>query len=157
MPMRQRITAAAALLVLGSLAMLFLGGEVTRCLGPLGRTFVESVRDGCIAPSVGPGMPIGAAAVVAATLSLLEGPGVRPRASLIGAAGGASVALVAYWLLRPIAVTGATSTGDIITVNLPFDRWASLAAGIAGAGFGWLLGLWRSRPREPRLRLSLSK
>ena len=147
--MRQRITGAVGLLVLGTLALVFLGTQVTRCIGPLGgRTMVEAVRDGCISPSVGAGMPIFVAALVAGVLVLLPRASERPRQSLIGAVGGVVAGLVAYLVLRPTLLTGATTAGDVITVPLPFDWWALLSAGIAGAGAGWLLGVVSLRSRS---------
>jgi hypothetical protein len=116
---------------------------------------VEAVRDGCISPSVGAGMPIFVAALVAGVLVLLRRPGARRRESLIGAVAGTVAGLLASLVLRPTLLTGATTAGDVISVPLPFDWWALLTAGIAGAGAGWLLGLVSSGSR-PSLRPSRS-
>ena len=148
MSMRQRIAAAAGLLVLGGLGVIFLGVRVTRCLGPLGqRTPIEAIRDGCLDPTLGPGPVIGVAAVVAALLLLLPASRAHATGSMIGALAGASVGISGYWLLRPTSMTGPTARGDVITIALPLDPWALIAAGIAGAGVGWLLGRWLARRR----------
>jgi hypothetical protein len=143
-----RVAAAGGLLVLGASALPFLGTQVTRCLGPLGRTLADSIRDGCIEPSVGPGMPLFAVALVAASLLLVQGRPAMTRPAIGWAAIGAMVGVIVYLLVRPTSVTGPTSTGEVITVALPFDRWALLTTAIVGAGLGWLVSRW---PRRPRL------
>ncbi len=142
-----RVAAAAGLLALGASALVFLGTQVTRCLGPLGRTFADSVRDGCIEPSVGPGMPIFAVALVAAAVLLFPTRPATARPAVAWAAMGAMVGVIVYLLVRPTTVTGPTATGEVITARLPFDSWALLTAAIAGAGVGWLAGRWPRRPR----------
>jgi hypothetical protein len=152
MPLRQRITGSIALLALGGLAWVFLGGTpVTRCLGPLGRTIVDSVRDGCVSPTVGIGFSIAAATLVAATLNLASGPGDRLPAKLAGAAAGVVVGLLGYLAIRHGSITGPTLTGAVETVPLPFDWPALAAACVLGAGAGWLLADALSRLRLARL------
>jgi drug/metabolite transporter (DMT)-like permease len=151
MPMRQRITGSVGLLILGGVAALFLGGTaVTRCLGPLGRTLVDSVRDGCITPTVGFGGAIAAAAVVAAVLNLEPAVAERMQEKLLGALVGVVAGVVAYLAVRPTSVTGPTMTGEVITVALPFDWWALVVAAILGGGVGWLLGRWLRQPEVVR-------
>ena len=145
-----RVFIASGLVAFAALAASFLGIQVTRCTGPLGgRTTAEAIRDGCISPSVGPGMPILALAFIAAAMliapSLLRATRASPVRSVGWAAMGALDGLVAYWFLRPTSFTGPTTAGETITVPLPLDVWALITAGIAGAGIGWLLGLWLGR------------
>jgi hypothetical protein len=154
MPTRQRISGAVAIVVLGGLAMVFVSPQVTRCLGGFDRTFVEAVRDGCLSPSVGPAWGIGAVTLVAAVLQLLPQPGVRLGRSAVGAVTGALIAVALYWLVRPIALTGRTSSGELIAVQLPIDWWALLAGATVGAGAGWVAGLWLSGRTQSRLGLS---
>lgn len=149
MATNQRIAWSAGLLVLAGVAVLFLGaGDVTRCLGPLGRTEVEALRDGCISLHVGVGIPIGALAFVAAVLCLQGARGGDVRRRFAGAVAASAAGLAAYWLFRPISFTGPTSTGENITVQLSVD-WAAFAtAGIVGAGVGWLLSMLLRRGRS---------
>lgn len=111
----------------------------------------ESIRDGCITPSVGLGMPALALTVIGAVLlltpSFVRAARARPIQSLAWTAMGALDGMVAYWFLRPTSFTGPTTAGDVITVPLPFDVWALAAVGIAGAGIGWLVGGWVVRRR----------
>jgi hypothetical protein len=148
----QRIRGAIGLVIVGGFALVFLGTEVTHCLGPLGRTLVQSIQDGCLKPGAGIAMPAGAAWVAAAALLLLP---IR-RSALPGAALGAIVGGVivgvAYGLQPPTSLTGPTSYGDVITVVLPFDWNLLLAAVIGGATLGLIVGSRLPRSRSLRLR-----
>ena len=147
MAYRVRVIEAVGLVILGVFAVLFFGPGVTQCLGPLGRTLVESVRDGCVTPTVGVGMPIAIAGVVTATLLVLPVARNGRQNALVGGAFGAVVGTLAYLALRTTTLTGPTSTGEAITVALPIDVYATVAAALAGGGLGAVVG---SRLRLPR-------
>ena len=148
MSLRLRILGVIGLVVFGSVAAVFLGTEVTRCLGPLGRTLVQSIADGCIRPGVGVVMPVEALWLSAATLLLLPLPRKAFRPAAFGAVLGGVAATVACFVLPPTTMTGPTSFGEIITVALPFDWNLLLAALIGGVATGGIIG---SRlPRRPR-------
>jgi hypothetical protein len=147
MAVRMRVANAAGLVVLAGLAVLFLGGGVGRCLGPLGVTEVQCISVGGYTPTVGLGMPVGAGAVVLALLLLFPVPVTRLAPASIAAIVGAAALALAYVLFRTTEMTGATSTGEVITVALPLDGFAMLAAGIAGGGLGFIIG-GRVNPRR---------
>lgn len=141
MPTSRRIAVAALLLVLAGLAVVFLGGGVGSCLGPLGVTTVQCIHATGITPAVGLGAPLGALALVAAILLLRPGT-ANPRWRFAGASIGAVAGAFAYLALRQSSMTGASSTGDVITVTLLVDSPALVAVAILAAGAGWLLGGW---------------
>lgn len=142
MSLQVRVLRAAVLVVLGLLALVFIGSDVTGCLGPLGRTFVQSIADGCTKPGIGIAVPIGVAFVLVAVLSL-EWPIRRPiRHRVVIAASAAIVAVAAYLVARPTELTGPTSTGAVITVELPLDLAMVAVAALVAGGFGWVVSRW---------------
>ncbi|MEO5704001.1 MAG: hypothetical protein ABIZ52_03110 [Candidatus Limnocylindrales bacterium] len=147
MAYRTRVMIVVGLVMLGALAVIFLGVGVPECLGPLVRTLVESVRDGCVTPTVGLGMPIAIGGVVAGVLLVLPMARNGRRGALVGGAFGAVVGILAYLALRATTITGPTSAGDLITVALPIDVNAAVAAALASGGLGAIIG---SRLRTPR-------
>ena len=154
MSIRQRILGAIGLAILGGFAMVFVGTQVTRCLGPLGRnrTLVESIKDGCIEPGVGIALPVLALFLAAAALLALPVRRAGNRGAALGAAFGAVVAALACAVLPPTSMTGPTSYGEVITVTLPFDWNLLLAAVITGAAIGLILGSrLLLRPRDSTL------
>jgi hypothetical protein len=147
MTLRMRVANAVGLFALAGLAVLFLGGGVGRCLGPLGVTEVQCISVGGYTPTVGLGMPIGSGAVMLALLLLLPVRRTRLAPASITAIVGAGALCLAYVLFRTTSMTGATSTGEVITVALPFDAFGMVAAGIAGGGLGFIIG-GRMNPRR---------
>jgi hypothetical protein len=147
----QRILGAIGLVILGGLAMVFVGTQVTSCLGPLGRTLVQSIADGCIKPGVGPAMPVAALWLAAAALLLVPMPRSMFRGAALGAVVGAAVAAVSWAVLPPTSMTGPTSYGDVITIALAFDWNLLLAALIAGATLGLIVGSRLLLRRSPGL------
>ena len=152
MALPARVLRFAALLLLGFLALVFIGSDVTSCLGPLGRTYVQSIADGCVQPGIGKALPIGVAFVLIAVVSL-DWPPRRPiRHRLVIAGLAAVVAVVGYVASRPTSLTGPTSTGEVITVALPLDLAMVAVAAMVAGGFGWVVSRWiRFAPgRGPR-------
>ncbi len=135
----QRNVAALGLVALGGLALVFLGQSVTRCLGPLGRTLVDSIRDGCVDPTAGAGAPVGVLLFLSAILVAFPVRRSGLLAGLIGAVLGGAAATTTYLLARQTSVTGATMTGEVITIPLPIDWAMVLTAVIGGAGIGFLV------------------
>ena len=140
MSIRQRIFGAVGLVIVGGLGFVFIGTDVTSCLGPLGRTLVQSIADGCTKPGVGVVMPVEALWLSAAALLLLPLRRTTFRAAAVGAVLGGGAATVACLLLAPTTMTGPTSYGEIITVDLPFDWNLLLAALGAGVTSGLIIG-----------------
>ncbi|HJP89081.1 MAG TPA: hypothetical protein VJ850_08615 [Candidatus Limnocylindrales bacterium] len=157
MSTRIRVVGAAGLLLLALLAIVFVGSDVTSCLGPLGRTYVQSLADGCIKPGIGLPVPVGIAFVLAALL-LLEPPSRRAVRSRIGLAGVLAVVSVgAYLVTRPTSLTGATSTGAVITVQLPVDVAMVAVAGLVAGGVGWFGSRWIApRPSSSLVAVALA-
>jgi hypothetical protein len=147
MAYRTRVIVVVGLVILGALALTFLGVGVTQCVGPLNRTLVESVRDGCFTPTVGLGPAILIAGVVAAVLLVLPIARNGRRGALAGGVVGAVVGTLAYLALRATTLTGLTAAGELITVELPIDSYAAVSAALAGGGLGAVIG---SRLRTPR-------
>jgi hypothetical protein len=124
--------AALGALLVGLLAVVFLGTQVGSCLGPLGVTAIQCARASGIYPTVGLGLPVMALAIGAATG--LAWPGVlrpidRTAAAIVI---GVFLGVVAYLALRPRTRTAAISTGEVITLELPLDVPAVVAAAVAG-------------------------
>jgi hypothetical protein len=150
MSLRMRIVVALVLLALALLAILFLGSDVTSCLGPLGRTYVQSLADGCTKPGIGAAIPVAIGLVLAALL-VVEPPSKQPRTFRLAIAFlAALVAVVSYLVGRPTQLTGPTSTGEVITVALPLDLAMVAVAAMVAGGFAWFASRWiRGRP-SPR-------
>jgi hypothetical protein len=147
MAYRTRVVVVVGLVILGALALIFLGNGVTQCLGPLDRTLVESVRDGCLTPTVGLGPPIAIAGIVAAVLLILPVARNGRRMALAGGILGAVVGTLGFLAMRATTLTGLTGGGELITVELPVDNYAVVSAALAGGGLGAVIG---SRLRMPR-------
>ena len=141
MAYRSRVIVAVGLVILGALAIAFLfGGPAASCLGPIGVTAVECIRSSGIAPNVGIGLPIGVAILVGAALLVLPVARNGRRGALVGGALGAVAGTLAYLAFRATTMTGPTSTGDVITVELPIDVYAAVAAALAACGLGAVIG-----------------
>jgi len=136
----------AGVVLAGLVAAVVLGGSVARCLGPLGVTGIQCAQASGWYPSVGAGLPafvacLGIAALVAA-------PELRRPLALAGLVVGGLAASVAYLALRPTVWTGPTSTGQVISLELPLDVTALTFVGLLGALGGLALaGAVRHRRR----------
>jgi hypothetical protein len=150
--------AAILIVVIG---LIFFGGQVPICLGPLNRTWVQ-----CIAainagpePDYSPGPAEGAWVAVGAGL-LLVAIAILPwrRPSIWAVAGlfeagavGAIIGAIAYELTRETSLTGPTSSGRIITVTFgpnAADRelHAAIGAGLAIITAAVMVTRWRPDP-----------
>jgi hypothetical protein len=129
----QRWMAASIVLAAGLFLRLFYGTQNPGCLGPLGVTHVQCVAVSGVAPTVWWGPAFLVVAVFAA--AWIAWPIKRGRwvASLIAAILGFATGAAIYLAARPRVLEGPTSTGEHLTVLLPVDRFALLAAGLAGA------------------------
>ena len=127
------------------LAFIFLGPVGPGCLGPLGVTAIQCYAANDMTPSAGASLPI-SVLIAGAALLVITG---RPRSwrlavalAALGVMGGG----LAYLLLRPTEMSGPISTGAVITLSLPVDPPALLAAAVAGAFAGILMAI--SLPRS---------
>ncbi len=138
------------ILAMGLLAAVFLPSPVGGCLGPIGVTGIQCAKATGIYPSVGPGMPIlGASLLFAAVVGIPESPIGWRRLLVAGA--GAGIGIAVYIWLRPTTWSGPTSTGEVITVALPFDLSALVVAGLVGASAALVLD-WAWRRVRPASR-----
>lgn len=142
MNVQRRVVVSLGLVVVAVVGMVFLGTHVTSCLGPLGRTLVQSLADGCTSPYVDTFAPVVAALLVVTVLIWFPSRGRDRRRAALGALIGAAVGIAIYALVRTTSMTGPTSTGEVITVTLPFDWLAAATAAVIAGGIGWLLGSW---------------
>jgi hypothetical protein len=153
MSITRRVLVVAGLLVVALIALVFVGTSVTGCLGPLGRTAVQSLADGCTSPYLSPGVAVPVALLVLAFVVAFDAPGGTARPRVAGAVVGALVGAAAYSVGRTTSMTGPTSTGAVITVTLPFDPLAAAVAAVVGGGIGWVILGWvgklTSRPSRP--------
>lgn len=135
-----RLLAFVGVLALGFVATIFLvGGQVGSCLGPLGVTEVQCIRASGVAPTVGMALPIILGLVAVAAFALFPVPHHRARAGIVSGVAGAIVGAIAYVVLHPSSMTGATSTGEVITVPLPIDAPALVSVALVGAAGAALL------------------
>jgi len=138
-----RVLVAAALVLIGMTATIFLGGERGACLGPLGVTEVECAQTTGIVPSFGIGLPILAVAL-AGSVFVLAPVSADARVPVIaaGIVGGA-IGGLAFLALRPQTMDGLTSSDSWISIARPLDENALATAIVVGAFAGSYL--WRLR------------
>jgi hypothetical protein len=149
MSITRRVLVVAGLLVITLVSLVFVGTNGSGCLGPLGRTVVPSLADGCTSPYLSPGVAIPVALLVLAFVVAFDAPVAGVRARLAGAMIGAVLAVAVYALERTTTMTGPTSTGAVITVTLPFDPLAATIAALIGGGIGWMATGWVAKLRRP--------
>jgi hypothetical protein len=148
MNVRRRIAATAALAAVALVALAFVGTRVTNCLGPLGRTHVQSLADGCASLYADPATLVVPAFLVIAVLIWFVPRGSEARPAVLGALIGAVVAIAFYASFRPTSLAGPISTGEVITVILPFDCvFAATVAVFLGCA-GWMLAIALARLRR---------
>lgn len=140
MTRRTRLLMFAGVVALAFVVAIFVvGGQVGSCLGPLGVTEVQCIRATGITPTVGIALPIILALVALAALALFPVPRSKSLWAAIGGIAGAIVAAIGYLAFHPTSITGPTSTGEVITVQLPIDGPALVGAVVAGAAVVALL------------------
>jgi hypothetical protein len=135
------ILAACVLLIAGSL--LFLGGQVPGCLGPLDVTEVQCVsgfnlsHDPVWSPGPGATWLVAALAFVLATSAVVPWRALSSRSAAVviaSAVPGSLAGLLVYAVSRPVTLTGPISTGEVITVVLPWNVDAQVLDMVIGAG-----------------------
>jgi hypothetical protein len=140
-----RVAWAVLILAIGTVAALLFGNQYPGCLGPIGVTHVECIEITGIAPTVYWRPTIAIVAVTAALLVIR--PVSRDRWSVSAIAGifGAIVGAGIHLVTRERTVTGPTSTGETISLLLPVDPYAFLAAALMGAVILALVVGWMPR------------
>ena len=138
-PRSRTLLAGVVALVGVPVALVFGGGGVAMCLGPLDVTEVECAKQTGLHSNVGLGAP-GLALVLALALFVLVPVAARDRLLAVGATvAGALTAAVAFLVLWPTTLDGFDSKGQWLSVPRPLDAWALLTAIVAGAALGFAL------------------
>jgi hypothetical protein len=140
----RRILLVGAAILLLAFGLIFLGGRVLACLGPLNVTQVQCIAafNRTLNPDYSPGPPDGAwipVALASVVMALAILPWRRPSiwavAGLLeSGAVGAIIGAIAYELTRETSLTGPTSSGEIITVLFAANEAARAMAAAIGAG-----------------------
>jgi hypothetical protein len=136
---------AFALALAGAfLAAIVLGPQVPMCLGPIGVTAIQCDAALGRTPTAGPALPVIVSIFGAAAL-LVVGPFRDRRAAAVGAALGAMIGGGGYLRLRPTEMHGPISNGAVISIALPVDPPALVAAVLAGAVGGIVVAVVLAR------------
>ena len=126
MGMRTRAAVGLAVALGGSLyALMFAGGTVPSCLGPLGVTAVRCAAHTGLRPTEGAWGGMTIAAIALGILIAIA----RTRAGWSDAAaaiGGAGVGAIAYFARRPLAIEGPDYDGHWLVIPLPVSGWSLL-------------------------------
>jgi hypothetical protein len=136
--LRHRVLAAIVIVIAGVGELIFAGGQVAMCLGPLGVTPIQCARATGIVPTTPIAVPLFALALaIGAMLVAPALSGRRVQALLAGAVAAASGA-IAYIVSAPRIWTGVDSAGASVSIDLPFDTPALLTVVVATATIGAL-------------------
>ena len=142
MSLDARLIVACNLVLLGAIALLFLGGQFGMCLGPLGVTPVQCAQATGVVPDVGIGPPVFALTIAVATFVVAPPPVGRGLPVVLGGILGGAIGGTAFLVLRPRTMEGVDSGGTWISVARPLDACALATAVV----FGALLGTILARP-----------
>jgi hypothetical protein len=114
-----RVLVAAVLLLLGALAVPFLGGRIQACLGPLGVTAVQCAQATGVVSDVGIGLPFLALMISLAIFVIAPVPARRRLRVLVAGLLGGAIGAAAYLVLRPgsrwPSARGSTRRGVSLT------------------------------------------
>ena len=151
----RRILAVFLIVLAGVGELIFGGGQVAMCLGPLNVTAIQCANVTGVVPTTPIGIPVVALAIAVGALLLAPVPANgRPRAILAGAvAAGASVILFAIW---PRTWTGVDSAGGPVSIERPFDGFGLTTVAIIAATVGALTWAHVVGPSLARLRSARS-
>lgn len=140
MSQRTRLIVATIVALLGAaFTLVFGGGGVAMCLGPLNVTEVECAKNTGLFSNVGLGTP-GLALTIALALVVFIPVEVRDRArSVAGVVMGALAGGVLFLALWPKTLDGLDSRGHWLSVPRPLDPWGLLTAVIVGAAIGFVV------------------
>jgi hypothetical protein len=119
-PLVRRVLAVVLIVVAGMGVLIFGGGQVAMCLGPLNVTAIQCAKVTGIVPATGFGIPLFAVAVAVGVLLLAPVPSGKRRRALHAAAiaAGATAIVFAVW---PRTWTGVDSAGAPVSIERPFD------------------------------------
>jgi hypothetical protein len=137
----RRVLAAIVIVLAGVGELVFAGGQVHMCLGPLGVTPIQCAKVTGIVPTTPIAVPLFALALAFAAVLLAPVRSGRRVQALIAGAAAAGVAAFAFAVLSPRIWTGVDSAGASVSIDLPFDGAALVTVLIAAAtvgGLGWV-------------------
>jgi len=137
----RRVLAAIVIVLAGAGELVFAGGQVAMCLGPLGVTPIQCAKVTGIVPTTTIAAPLFALAVAFGALLLAPVPSGRRVQAMTAGAVAAAAAAIAVAILAPRIWTGVDSAGVAVSIDLPFDGAALLTVVIAAAtiaALGWV-------------------
>ncbi len=149
---RARISTALVVVLAGLGALVFAGGQVAGCLGPLGVTPIQCAKATGIVPTVGPGLPLCALALLSGVLILVPIPAERRRGATIAAGLAAGIVAVVFAAAWERTWTGVDSAGRLLSIDRPLDLGALAAVAFLAAAAG-ALG-WTVLVAPIRMRLA---
>jgi hypothetical protein len=150
-PSRRRVFAAVLVIGFGLGALVFAGGQVAGCLGPLGVTVIQCAKATGIVPTVGPGLPLCVLAVALCVFILVPIPAGRRRGATIAAGLSAVAVAAAFATAWERTWTGVDSAGRMLAIDRPLDLGAMAAVAILAATVGALGWAFLVEPIRARL------
>ena len=134
----RRVLAAIVIVLAGVGELVFAGGQVHMCLGPLGVTPIQCAKVTGIVPITSVAVPLFALALAFAAVLLAPVRSGRRMEALTAAAVAAGAAAIAFGVLSPRTWTGVDSAGAPVSIDLPFDGAALVTVIVAAATIGAL-------------------
>src|SRR5258706_15709997 len=97
----RRVLAAILIFVAGLGVLVFAGGQVAMCLGPLGVTPIQCAKVTGIVPTTPIAVPLFALAIASGVLLLAPIPAGRRRTAVVAGATPAAAPRTAFFVLSP--------------------------------------------------------
>jgi hypothetical protein len=149
---RRRAVGALALVAAAVCGLVFGGGQVGMCLGPLGVTQIQCAKATGIVPTVGPGLPLCTFAAALAVVLIAPIPTSRLRPGVAVGALAAGVAAIVFAATWESTWTGLDSAGRMLAIERPLDLAALATAAIVGFVVGLMGWAHVIAPRLERRR-----
>ena len=138
MSLVRRVLAAILIFVAGVSELVFAGGQVAMCLGPLGVTPIQCAKATGIVPTTPIAVPLFALAIASGVLLLAPVRAGHRRTALVAGAIAAGVAGLAFVVLSPRIWTSVDSAEAPVSIDLPFDVGALATVVVVAATVGAL-------------------
>jgi hypothetical protein len=150
-----RVAAATFLIFIGVVGeLVFGGGHVGTCLGPIGITPIQCARVTRMVPATPIADPLFALAIAVGVLMLAPVPAGRRASALLAGAIGACAGAIAFVALAPRTWTGLGPSGGLESIDLPFDVPALATVVVVVATIGILGWAHAVGPGLARLRVA---
>jgi hypothetical protein len=150
MSLARRALAAILIFIAAVGELIFAGGQVAMCLGPLGVTPIQCAKATGIVPITPIAVPLFALALASGVLLLAPIPAGRRRTAVVAGAIAAGAAGIAFVVLSPRTWTGVDSAGAPVSIDLPFDIGALATVVVIAATVGALAWAHLVAPRLAR-------